>query len=348
MRAANSRATPSPRARLASLPKATPRFVEPMKALLAEKLPRSDHWIYEIKFDGVRALAIRNGARVELVSRAGNTLGPKFPQLVAALQRLDSKAFVLDGEIVALDPEGRSSFQLLQSYGNAGFNKPPLLYYAFDLLNLDGRDTSSLPLEQRKSLGEAFVDRHSEIVRFSSGIDAHSERVLKEMQARGLEGLIAKLKGSIYEPGRRSGSWIKFKWSREQEFVIGGYTEPRGGRSHFGALLVGYYRGRDLLFAGKVGTGFNEKNLAELYRQFQAIRQDACPFINLPEKLLTGRGITAGEMRRCTWLKPRLVAQVRFAEWTRDDHLRQPAFLGLRDDKRPEEVVREAPLASAE
>jgi len=164
------------------------------------------------------------------------------------------------------------------------------------------------------------------------------------MQARDLEGLVAKRKDSTYEPGKRSGAWVKFKWSNEQEFVIGGYTEPKGGRSHFGAILVGYYEGKQLRFAGKVGTGFGQRLLRELHARFQKLIRADCPFSNLPENLpSSSSGLTASQMRRCTWLKREVVCQVRFAEWTRDHHLRQPAFLGLRDDKDPKEVIREQP-----
>jgi bifunctional non-homologous end joining protein LigD len=165
------------------------------------------------------------------------------------------------------------------------------------------------------------------------------------MQARGLEGLIAKRRDSKYEPGRRSGAWVKFKWTNEQEFVIGGYSEPKGSRAHFGALLVGYYEKGKLLFAAKVGTGFDQKLLTSLHDKFKNLVRPDCPFANLPEKISGrwGQGLSASEMRRCTWLEPNLVCQVRFAEWTRDNHLRQPAFLGLRDDKEPKEVVREKP-----
>jgi bifunctional non-homologous end joining protein LigD len=164
------------------------------------------------------------------------------------------------------------------------------------------------------------------------------------MKSRGLEGLIAKQRESKYELGRRSGAWVKFKWTAEQEFVIGGYTSPQGARSHFGALLVGYHEKGKLLFASKVGTGFNEKVLKSLYDQFQKMRRDKCPFDNLPEKKTSsrwGRPFTVAEMKRCTWVEPKLVCQIRFAEWTRDHHLRQPAFLGLREDKDAKEVVRE-------
>ncbi len=182
-----------------------------------------------------------------------------------------------------------------------------------------------------------------ERIRFSAGIRAESARLMREMQARGLEGLVAKKSDSKYEPGQRSGAWVKFKWSHQQEFVIGGYTPPRGSRARFGALLVGYYEQGRLLFAGKVGTGFDFHTLDTLYKRFQPLIRRECPFANLPENLPgAAKGLTESQMRLCTWLKPKLVCQVRFAEWTRDWHLRQPAFLGLREDKAPTDVARES------
>lgn len=328
---------------LMSLPRMKPAFVEPMKALVREHLPEGDGWCYEIKFDGVRALAVKDGKRVTLWSRAGNMLGNNYPEVLEALSSLRAGQAVLDGEIVALDSLGRSDFQLLQSYLTHQEPKPPLFYYVFDLLNLDARNLMHLPLSTRKDLAESLVKEVSQTIRFSPGIQAEREKLIREMKARGLEGILAKRVDSKYEPGRRSGAWVKYKWTHQQEFVIGGYTQPKGGRTHFGALLVGYYQGSNLLFAGKVGTGFDQTRLARLFRTFQGLRRAECPFANLPEKLPgAGGGITASQMRRCTWLKPNLVCEVRFAEWTRDHHLRQPAFLGLRDDKDAGEVVREA------
>lgn len=333
----------APQINLRRLPRKKPAFVEPMKALLLDELPKGPDWIYELKFDGVRALAIKDNRRVELISRSSKDLGSKYHELLDPLENLPAKQAVLDGEIVALDEQGRSSFQLLQSFQMAGVKKPPLFYYVFDLINLDGKDLTSIPLFQRKAMAETLVANISPAIRFSPGIKADSARVMREMQARGLEGLIAKRRDSKYEPARRSGAWVKFKWTNEQEFVIGGYTEPKGTRTHFGALLVGYYEKGKLLFAAKVGTGFDQKLLASLHDKFEKLIRSDCPFANLPEKISgrCGQGLSAAEMRRCTWLEPKLVCQVRFAEWTRDHHLRQPAFLGLRDDKPPREVVRE-------
>jgi bifunctional non-homologous end joining protein LigD len=312
-----------------------------MKAMAVEDLPKGDDWIYELKFDGVRALAIRQGRAIELISRTEKNFTTKFPEVAAALKELPGKEAVLDGEIVALDEEGRPSFQLLQAREMSG-ERPPIFYYVFDLIQLDGKDLTGVPLLKRKALAKALVANLPDTVRFSASIQADSDRVLKEMKARGLEGVIAKRKDSKYEIGRRSGAWVKFKWTSEQEFVIGGYSEPRGTRAYFGALVVGYYEGKRLKFAGKVGTGFDERMLKSLHQKFQKLIRRDCPFVNLPEKTgQFGRGLTAAEMKRCTWLRPELVCEVRFAEWTRDGHLRQPAFLGLREDKKGEEVVRE-------
>jgi bifunctional non-homologous end joining protein LigD len=331
------------------LPKAKPDFIPPMKCELVAELPRGGDWIYEIKFDGVRALAIKNGKRVSLISRSAKDLTAKYPHVDEALQDLPCKEAVLDGEVVAVDSEGRSSFQMLQSYHMAGRRKPPILYYVFDLLNLNGRNLTGLPLVKRKEMLKRLLEPLTETVRFSASIEADSARVIKAMKARGLEGLIAKMRNSKYEAGQRSGAWVKYKWTREQEFVIGGYTQPQGSRTHFGAILVGYYEENQLRFASKVGTGFDRKLLESLYEQFQELVQPDCPFADLPTKRGADSGslgVTAAQMKYCTWMKPELVCQVRFSEWTRDGHLRQPVFLGLRDDKKPEEVVQEKPRQS--
>jgi bifunctional non-homologous end joining protein LigD len=327
------------------LPTRKPVFVEPMKALLVSELPKGRDWLYEVKFDGVRALAIKNQQSIELISRSGKDLGAKYPEVISGLKNLAVKQAVLDGEVVAVDSQGRSSFQLLQSYQTAGQPRPPLFYYIFDLLQMEAKDLTGLPLWQRKEVAKKLIEGlpGNSNIRFSSDIRADSQRLTNEMKARGLEGLLGKKRDSIYEPGRRSGAWVKFKWTNEQEFVIGGYTRPKGARSHFGAILVGYYQDGGLRFAAKVGTGFNEKTLEFLFEKFQKLTQPDCPFLNLPERLSgISAGLSAAEMRRCTWLRPELVCQVRFAEWTRDHHLRQPAFVGLRDDKSPREVVQEA------
>jgi bifunctional non-homologous end joining protein LigD len=309
-----------------------------MKALPVEKLPEGD-WLYEIKHDGYRALAFKEGKDVRLVSR--NNKAFDYPQLVDALKKLPASRVILDGEIAALDEKGRSSFQLLQSFKKSG--DVPLVYYVFDLLSLDGKDQCNQPLSaRRKALTNVLKDA-PENIRLSGELRGSKDELLRVAQEFGLEGLVAKRPDSVYESGRRSGAWVKFKITKAQEFVIGGYTLPEGARSHFGSLLVGYHGTDGLMFAGRVGTGFSEKLLTNLYSKFQKLRQSDCPFVNLPEKTKGrwGLGITPAMMERCHWLKPVLVAQVKFTEWTHDDQLRQPVFLGLRSDKEAKDVIRE-------
>jgi bifunctional non-homologous end joining protein LigD len=322
-------------------PPSSSTFVEPMKALAVSSIPAGD-WLLEIKFDGYRALAIidRKG-RPELWSRNRNLLSEKYPEVTEALKKLAARDCVLDGEIVALDEAGRPRFQLLQ--GLAQKSRPPILYYVFDLLRLDGKSLLDQPIESRRAALERLLKRAPAALRLSPIFDEKPEHLLKEVSRQGLEGIIAKAAGSSYEPGRRSGTWLKCRIAHDQEFVIGGYTAPRGARSHFGALLVGHHEGGRLLYAGKVGTGFDEKKLSALHRRLAAVKTSECPFANLPmaRKPRFGLGMTASAMRDVTWVEPKLVCQVRFTEWTREGSLRHPVFLGMRDDKNASEVVRE-------
>lgn len=319
-----------------------PEFVEPMQALLVTGAPRGGGWLYEIKFDGFRALALKGGAEVKLMSRNEKDLGKKFPMIVESFEEIRARRAIIDGEIVALDSKGRSSFQLLQAF-EIGEKEPPLFYYAFDLLELDGKDMRGEPLSKRKEQLKSLIADTSGLLRYSDLVGEDAGSLLPRIRKLGLEGLIGKRKDSSYECGRRSGAWIKLKIQHEQEFVIGGYTPPGGSRKHFGALLVGVYQRKKLVFVGKVGTGFSVALLQKMHRQMQEIEQAKCPFTNLPEKSSKryGQALTAAEMKKCHWLKPLLVCQVKFAEWTHDSRLRQPAFLGLRADKDPGEVVRE-------
>jgi bifunctional non-homologous end joining protein LigD len=329
---------------LPKLPSAKPRFIEPMKAKLVENPPVAGDWIYELKFDGIRLIAIKSHEKVSLLSRNQNDLSARFPEIVDAIQILPAQECVVDGEVVALDEEGRSSFQLLQALEMEG-RKSPVYFYAFDLLQLDGKGLVSLPLEVRKNVLEKLCANAGDPrIRYSGAIGGDASQLLKEVQRRGLEGIIGKLRNSIYEPGRRSGAWIKLKCVDEQEFVIGGYTPPQGARKHFGAVLVGYYKNRDLVFAGKVGTGFTTKSLATFHKKFRAEERADCPFVDLPLKQ-NGQwvlGITPSIMKKIHWINPKFVAEIKFAEWTRDGKLRAPVFMALREDKKPSEVVREA------
>ena len=327
---------------LADLPKAKPRFIEPMKPKLVEHPPTAGDWVYELKFDGIRALAIKSGRTVQLISRNEKKLNDRFPGIAEAAADFDADECVVDGEVVAMDEEGRSSFQLLQR-AELDSKDAPLAFYVFDLLQLNGHSLINLPLTLRKDALMHMIPPSGDVIRFSGTLGTDANTLLPEIRRRRLEGLIGKRHDSVYEPGRRSGTWIKLKCVTEQEFVIGGFTPPAGARKHFGALLVGYYAKGRLRFAGKVGTGFDTKSLSSLHKQMRAEERSACPFIDLPSKQNGEwvQGITPGEMRKFTWVNPKLVCQIKFAEWTRDLKLRQPVFVGLREDKDPREVERE-------
>jgi bifunctional non-homologous end joining protein LigD len=330
-------------ASLPDLPSGKARFIEPMKAKLVEKPPAIGDWIYELKFDGIRLIAVKKDEKVSLLSRNQNELAERFPEIVEAVTSLPARECVIDGEVVTLDEEGRSSFQLLQAREMEG-RKSPVYFYAFDLLQLEGKSLLSLPLEARKNVLEKLCAGAGDPIRHSGAIGGDAERLLEEVKRRGLEGIIGKQRNSVYEPGRRGGAWIKLKCVHEQEFVIGGYTPPQGARKHFGAILVGYYENKKLVFAGKVGTGFTAKSLSMFYKKFQKEGRDDCPFVDLPSKQ-NGQwvqDITPSMMRKMHWVKPVFVCEIKFAEWTRDKKLRAPVFLGLREDKKPSEVVRES------
>jgi len=329
-------------ASLRDLPAAKARFVEPMKAKLVEKPPGTGDWIYELKFDGIRLIAVKTDKKISLLSRNQNELGARFPEIVEAIKNLPAGECLIDGEVVALDEKGRSSFQLLQAREMEG-RKSPVYFYAFDLLQLDGTDLVELPLDARKNVLEKLCGDAGDPIRYSGAIGGDATRLLEEVKRRGLEGIIGKKRNSVYEPGRRSGAWIKLKCVNEQEFVIGGYTPPQGARKHFGAVLVGYYENKKLVFAGKVGTGFTAKSLATLHKEFRAEERADCPFVDLPSKQ-NGQwvqGITPSMMRKMHWVNPVFVCEIKFAEWTRDGKLRAPVFVSLREDKRPDDVVRD-------
>ncbi len=315
-----------------------PAFVEPMKAKPATLLPAGKEWLYELKFDGYRFLGARAGRETRLWSRTRNDFTARFPGVATALLGLKAKSALVDGEVIVPDEEGRPRFQLIQNADDT----TPVRAFLFDLLELDGNDLRKHSLEDRRARLAAILPTKSDVLHLSTGLAGSREGILAEICKRGLEGVIAKRRDSLYEPGRRSGAWVKVKCLREQEFVIGGFTAPKGTRPHFGALLVGHYRGGKLIYAGKVGTGFGDATLATLHRQMLRHRAPTCPFDSLPTgRSRWGAHFTRAELARCTWVKPRLIAQVRFAEWTEDNVLRQPSFIALRDDKPARKVVRE-------
>jgi len=315
-------------------------FVEPMMARLQSYLPEEPGWEFEIKLDGIRAIGIKNGKSVHLFSRRPRELTEDFTEIANALTKLSSKQFVVDGEIVAFDDEGRTSFQILQNRGQEAIETHFIL---FDLIRLNGKSLISSPLAERRAQLQKLLAKARAPLKFSESLDAPPKKIWTEIKRLGLEGIIAKRVDSKYEPGRRGGAWLKVKAQNEQEFVIGGYTPSQGSRKFFGSIFVGHYENGKLMFASGVGSGFTHRTLEMLFKQFQKLRTPNCPFANLPWRKSRG-GFSMADMRRATWLEPKLVCQVKFFEWTRDGNLRQPVFLGLREDKKLAEVVREISL----
>lgn len=320
-------------------------FLEPMKAKLVDEPPSRGEWVYELKWDGYRALGIKDGTRVEIYSRTRKLLTEEFPEVRDALLQLPVERAIVDGEIVALDSHGRAMFQLLQARA-IGHRRPPIFFYLFDLLHQDGRDLLQTPLCDRKSALEELLRNGPEALRFSANIEGDVRKILQEIGAHGMEGVIGKLRESTYEPGIRSGSWVKVKCGAEQEFVIGGFTDPQGTRPHLGAIHVGYYEGSEFRYAGKVGAGFNRALLEVMKQKLDAIAVEKCPFTDIPTRSRGKwtRNMSPAAMRKAHWVRPELVCLIRFAEWTDDGALRQPVFLGLREDKEPRDVIRERPV----
>jgi bifunctional non-homologous end joining protein LigD len=307
-----------------------------MAARLVSALPEGDGWIYEVKLDGYRALLIKDGAGLQIRSRNDRDLTAAFPALVTCGRRMRAQTAIVDGEIVAVDAEGRPSFQALQH--RSAHPRHAIAFYAFDLLHLDGEDLTRAALETRRAR-LADVVRDSGVL-FSIELPGSPRQVIDAVTNLGLEGVIAKRRDSPYVPGERKDTWVKLKLDRQQEFVIGGY---RPGPHGFDALLVGYYEGRDLRFAGKVRAGFTPHLRREVFVEFGPLERERCPFVDLPSSRNAhwGGGVTAEQMLEMRWLEPRLVAQIRFVEWTTEGHLRHAGFLGLRRDKPARQVRRE-------
>jgi bifunctional non-homologous end joining protein LigD len=313
------------------------RFVDPMLLLKTETLTEGSDVLYEIKLDGYRAIAFKTGGKVHLRSRNDNDFATRYQSIAKALQAMPDET-VIDGEVVAVDADGKPSFTLLQNYSST---KAPLLFYAFDVMILAGKDVMSEPLEARRRLLETKVlPKLKEPIRYSATLDASLPDLIRSVKAHGFEGLVGKQRKSTYEPGRRSGAWLKMRVNRGQEFVIGGYT--RGGAT-FDALVFGYYADGRLLYAARTRNGFTPKIREELLKRFRKLETDHCPFANLPEKRpgRWGAGLTAAKMQDCQWLKPLLVGQFEFVEWTDGAHLRHSKFIGLREDKNPTDVIKE-------
>jgi bifunctional non-homologous end joining protein LigD len=314
-----------------------------MLATLTERRFSDPRWLFERKLDGERCLAFRDGERVRLLSRTRRNLDGTYPEIVDSLARERVADFVVDGEVVALD-RGRTSFARLQQRigisdpGRARQSPVAVFYYVFDLLHLEGHDTTALPLRARKSLLRGTLSFRSRTLRCTPHRNAEGEVLFATACAQGWEGVMAKLADAPYV-GRRSGDWLKFKCSAGQELAVGGFTEPTRSRVGLGALLVGYYEAGDLVYAGKVGTGFSQATLRELRQRLDALETPDSPFRG-DDVRRAARGSGGGAVH---WVRPELVAEVAFTEWTTDGRLRHPRFIGLRDDKRPRDVVREVP-----
>jgi bifunctional non-homologous end joining protein LigD len=307
-----------------------PRTLEPMKAQLIDEAFDDDRWLFEVKWDGIRLVSFIDEGKVALQTRAGRTVDAEYPQLQAISRLVNAKQAVLDGEVVVLDDEGRPSFQLLQ---NRGTESRPMQYVVFDLLYLDGQQLFKVPLEDRKRLLRDLV-RESGLLKYSEHVLGQGKAFYKAASDKRLEGIVAKLRDSAYQPGVRSSAWLKIKIISEQEVVIGGFTAPRNSRKHFGAILVGVYDDGKLVYTGHTGGGFNEKTLAALYKRMQPLIVKAPPFAGKPPHT----------NEKPTWVKPELVAQVKFSEWTRDGVMRMPIFQGMREDVDPKTVRREKPM----
>lgn len=311
--------------------------ITPQLALLVDRPPEGEGWVHEMKYDGYRILCRVADGKAQLYSRNGKAWTSKLQPVADAASALPVRSAWLDGEVVVIDDEGRSSFQALQN-ALSGARASRLHYFLFDLLYLDGYDVRRASLVDRKRLLQSVLEHDkNDIIRYSEHVSASGAAYYAEACKLGLEGIICKRATDGYTAGRGR-SWLKVKCEQRQEMVIGGYTDPAGARSGFGALLLGVHENGGLRYAGKVGTGFNETTLKTLHKKLQALKVAEPPFVNPP------RG---AEARRAHWVRPSLVAEVRFTEWTRDGTLRHPSFQGLREDKAAADVVKENAAAPA-
>jgi DNA ligase D-like protein (predicted ligase) len=311
-------------------------FVEPMECLSVSKLPEGPQWVWEIKLDGYRALAVKSGSGVTLYSRRRKSLSRQFPYIVKALADLPAGT-VVDGEIVAMDDSGRPNFNLLQ---NSRGEASRIHYYIFDLLCCEDRDLTQLPLVERRALLKSFVVAPDDRIRIADYVEAAATDLVSAVREQHLEGIIGKRKDSLYQPGKRSGAWMKYRVNRGQELVIGGYVPGVHGLD---SIVVGYYKGDGLIFVARVRNGFVPVSRRQLFKKLQPLVTPKCPFVNLPEahRSRWGEGLTAEDMKKCVWVRAELVAQIEFLEWTESDHLRHSKYAGLRDDKDARTVIKE-------
>jgi bifunctional non-homologous end joining protein LigD len=311
-----------------------PRDVKPMLATLVDEPFDDDRWLFELKWDGYRAIGVIEPQQVTLTSRTGKDLSQQFREMENLADAFRSLPIVVDGELCVLDKDGKPDFQALQARekpipGHKRAKPMPVTYVVFDCLYADGRDLRDQPCEERKRRLESLIVPERNVM-YSKHVIAKGKELFELAQRRGLEGIVGKVRTSPYRSGR-SREWVKIKAKRRQEFVIGGWTEPRGSRKEFGALLVGYYdEDGKLHYAGHVGTGFDEARLRDLMARLKPLERKTSPFVDTPKT-----------NQPAHWVKPELVAEIAFAEWTREGILRQPVFIALRSDKDPKSVVRE-------
>jgi bifunctional non-homologous end joining protein LigD len=327
---------------LDTLPQSPMKFIEPMQCQLVAALPEGAEWQYELKLDGYRTLAIKDAGSVKLLSRRNHALNDRFAAVAQGIKGIED-GVILDGEVVALDAQGRPSFNLLQNYKTKA---TPLIYYVFDLLAYRKRNLTGLPLRQRRELLNELLAAAGDPMRISAALNAPAADVIAAVKEQGLEGLVGKRLDSRYEPGDRRGAWVKYKVNQGQELVIGGYKP--GGKDHFENLAVGYYEGDRLLFIAKIKNGFAPGMKEKIFKRFEGLGTKTCPFANLPEPKNARRGeaLTAETMKKYCWLKPKLVAHIEFTDWTAANHLRHSKFVALRDDKNPREVFHEKPASA--
>jgi bifunctional non-homologous end joining protein LigD len=310
---------------VASRPSALPSYRAQL-ALLVSEAPEGNAWLHEVKYDGYRIGCAIEGGRATLRSRRGKDWTAAFPEIAAAARALDVRTALLDGEVAALLPDGRTSFQALQNAFSGGA-RPPLAYFVFDLLHLDGHDLAPLPLAERKARLARLLGDGRGLVRYAPHVAGGGATVFREACRLGLEGIVSKRADQPYRPGRNAG-WVKTKCVLRQELVIGGFTDPEGpARDAIGALLVGVHDAGALRFAGKVGTGFTNAVARALRARLEALATRECPFSPRPEGWLG---------KNAHWVRPELVCEVAFTEWTSDGKIRHPSFQGLREEKRAE------------
>jgi DNA ligase D-like protein (predicted ligase) len=320
---------------LQSLPKKVSSFIEPMDCEAVSTLREGSEWVYEVKLDGYRAIAVKSDNKVRLFSRRQKSFNKQYPYIVEALVDLPDGT-VIDGEIVALDDSARPQFNLLQNYRSEARR---IRYFVFDLLCYDNRDTTCLPLVERRTLLRTLKFQSSRI-QVLEYLETSATNMVAAAKDQGLEGVVGKRKDSLYQPGRRTGSWVKYRISVGQEFVVGGYFPGAHG---FDSIIVGYYEGRDLMYAARTRNGFVPASRRQVFARIKHLVISECPFVNLPEtrKARFGEELNAEKMKKAVWLRPEAVAQIEFLEWTDADRLRHSKFVGLREDKDARRVVKE-------